>query len=163
MRVLLFITLVFVASFTASASGATKTGGGRYLVPEKNGVPVYAGKTRHRQEIPLFKVDRNDHLTQLSESRDRYRIRNSKGKTGWILKTDVKKVNASRAFVFDNAAVQGYLDNPTPVYIIDADDPNETSITLDHSFSDALRRNIDKFTAERIAARNRKNDGTLPF
>jgi len=53
--------------------------------------------------------------------------------------------------VFDNAEVIGYLDNPTPVYIIDSDDPNADPINLDRSFKDALRENVDKETVERQA------------
>ena len=58
-------------------------------------------------------------------------------------------VGKSKTFVFDNAEVIGYLDNPTPVYIIDIDDPNADPINLDRSFKDALRENVDKETVER--------------
>jgi hypothetical protein len=51
--------------------------------------------------------------------------------------------------VFDNADVIGYLDNPTPVYIIDAEDPNSDPINLTRSFKDALRVNVDQETIER--------------
>jgi hypothetical protein len=51
--------------------------------------------------------------------------------------------------VFDDAEVIGYLDNPTPVYIIDADNPNADPIKLDRSFADALRENVDRETIER--------------
>jgi hypothetical protein len=58
-------------------------------------------------------------------------------------------IGKSKTFVFDNAEVMGYLDAPTPVYIIDSDDPNAERIYLDRSFKDALRDNVDKETIER--------------
>ncbi len=58
-------------------------------------------------------------------------------------------VLGAKTFSFENTDVLGYLDNPTPVYIIDVDDPNAEKITLDRSFKDALRDNVDKFTLER--------------
>jgi hypothetical protein len=61
----------------------------------------------------------------------------------------VVQIGKSKTFVFDNAEVVGYLDNPTPVYILDSDDPNAERIYLDRSFKDALRDNVDKETVER--------------
>jgi hypothetical protein len=53
--------------------------------------------------------------------------------------------------VFEGADVIGYLDNPTPVFIMDIDDPNADPITLDRSFKDALKVNVDRETMERVA------------
>jgi len=52
--------------------------------------------------------------------------------------------NRSRSFVFEQSEVIGYLDQPTPTYIIDMDDPNADPIALDRSFRDALKENVDK-------------------
>ena len=84
----------------------------------------------------------------LKETRNSYQVEFS-GKRGWVDKGSVVAVGKSKTFVFDNADVIGYLDNPTPVYIIDADDPNANPITLDRSFKDALRENVDRETVER--------------
>ena len=54
-----------------------------------------------------------------------------------------------KKFMFDDAEVIGYLDNPTPVYIIDADNKDATPIKLDRSFADALRQDVDRETVER--------------
>jgi hypothetical protein len=55
--------------------------------------------------------------------------------------------------VFDNAEVVGYLDNPTPVYILDSDDPNAERIYLDRSFKEALLDNVDQETTGRQASK----------
>ena len=76
-------------------------------------------------------------------------MQTASGETGWIEKRLVVTTSKSKTFVFDDAEVIGYLDNPTPVYIIDADNPNADPIKLDRSFADALRENVDKETVER--------------
>jgi len=43
----------------------------------------------------------------------------------------------------------GYIDNPTPVYIIDVDDPNAERNHAGSLFKDALKDNVDKLTIER--------------
>jgi tetratricopeptide (TPR) repeat protein len=50
-----------------------------------------------------------------------------------------KDKRESRAFAFESAEVIGYLDNPTPVFIMDMNDPDADLITLDRSFSDNIR------------------------
>jgi|WetSurMetagenome_2_1015567.scaffolds.fasta_scaffold624201_1 hypothetical protein len=50
----------------------------------------------------------------------------------------------SKSIRFDSTDVIGYLENPTPVYILDTDDPKAEGIYLDRSFKESLRENIDK-------------------
>jgi hypothetical protein len=94
-------------------------------------------------------VNTNDRLLILESKRDNQKIQSPDGRIGWIEKRLVVASGKSKTFVFDNAEVIGYLDNPTPVYIIDSDDPNADPINLDRSFKDALRENVDKETIER--------------
>ncbi len=42
--------------------------------------------------------------------------------------------NAQKSMAFEAAEVMGYLDNPTPIYIVDIDDPNADPITIDPDF-----------------------------
>jgi hypothetical protein len=85
----------------------------------------------------------------MSETRYNYKVRTPDGTVGWVEKQLVVATGKSKTFIFEGADVFGYLDNPTPVYIIDADDPNANPISLDRSFSDALRENVDRETVER--------------
>ena len=55
---------------------------------------------------------------------------------------DVKKADTS--YTFDNVTVYGYEDNPTPFYILDADDGENTMVDLERSFMNALQHNVDK-------------------
>jgi len=55
---------------------------------------------------------------------------------------NVKKADTS--YTFDNVTIQGYLDNPTPIYIMDADGGENLIIDLDRDFNKSLQRNTDK-------------------
>jgi hypothetical protein len=121
----------------------------KYVTPTANDVGVFKNEIRELYEKPLFTVGTNDRLLILSTARNHYKIQKADGETGWVEKRMVVTTGKSKTFVFDDAEVIGYLDNPTPVYIIDADNPNADPIKLDRSFADALRENVDRETVER--------------
>lgn len=136
------VLLVSTITFFASAQ--------KIAQPSKEGVKVYKSDTRQLYEEPILTVGTSDRLQVLDSKRDMHKIKTSDGTIGWVEKKEVSVLSGkSKTFVFDNAEVVGYLDNPTPVYIIDTDDPNADPISLDRSFKDALRENIDKETVER--------------
>lgn len=59
----------------------------------------------------------------------------------------------SKSFKFDSTNVIGYLENPTPVFILDTDDPLAERIVLNRSFKESIRDNFDK---EEIALQVKK-------
>ena len=120
----------------------------KYVSAKKEDTGLFANEVRKLNEQPIAKAGPNDRLRVVKEGRNAYQV-DMNGTTGWVQKQDVVATGKSKTFVFDNAEVVGYLDNPTPVYIIDADDPNANPITLDRSFKDALRENVDRETVER--------------
>ncbi|MBD3240727.1 MAG: hypothetical protein GF331_09100 [Chitinivibrionales bacterium] len=140
----LIVGLVFILGSSAAAQRADK-----YVSPKKDGVGIYKNEVRKLYEEPISKVGTEARLLVVKEGRNAYQVE-FEGDKGWVDKQSVVAVGKSKTFVFDNADVIGYLDNPTPVYIIDADDPNANPITLDRSFKDALRENVDRETVERM-------------
>ena len=133
----------------AFAVSVTFAAGEKYVTPTKDNVGVYKNAVREVYEEPLFTVGTKDRLSVVSSKGRSYKVQTASGQEGWIEKRLVANTGKSKTFVFDNAEVVGYLDNPTPVYIIDTDDPNADPINLDRSFKDALRENVDKETIER--------------
>src|SRR5271157_3884912 len=121
----------------------------KYVTPTANDVGVFKNEIRELYEKPLFTVGTNDRLLILSTARNHYKNHKGDGETRWVEKRMVVTTGKSKTFVFDDAEVIGYLDNPTPVYIIDADNPNADPIKLDRSFADALRENVNRETVER--------------
>jgi hypothetical protein len=141
---------LMITVFAATALWAAKSNQ-TFVSPKENNVGVYKNQIREVYETPVFKVGSEDRLLVLESKGDHYKVQNSEGASGWIEKRLVISIGKSKTFVFDNAEVVGYLDNPTPVYILDSDDPNAERIYLDRSFKEALRDNTDKETVERRA------------
>jgi hypothetical protein len=121
----------------------------KLATPTKDEVGVYKNDVREVYEKPITTVGLSDKLTILSKSKQNYKVKTPSGDVGWVEQRLVVLTGKSKTFVFDDAEVIGYLDNPTPVYIIDADNPNADPIKLDRSFADALRENVDRETVER--------------
>jgi hypothetical protein len=119
-----------------------------FVQPKSNNCGIYANQTRKVNESSVATVGVNDRLKILDSKREYYKVQTADGLTGWIEKRLVASA-AGKAFMFDDAEVIGYLDNPTPVYIIDADNKDATPIKLDRSFAEALKQNVDRETVER--------------
>jgi len=139
---LLFLSAVILAASTALAQGA------KFVQPNKNNVGLYRNETRSVNETAVLEVGLNDRLKILKNGRDHYQVQTDDGKVGWVEKRLCASASG-KSFLFDDAEVIGYLDNPTPVYIIDADSKDATPIKLDRSFAEALRENVDRETVER--------------
>ena len=121
----------------------------KFVQPKQDNVGVYKNQTRELYEKPLFSVDVNTSLRVVRSTKDHYKVVLD-GKEGWIEKRLTAPIGkGAKTYLFDEAEVIGYLDNPTPVYIIDADDKERDPIKLDRSFAEALRENVDKETIER--------------
>ncbi|MCU0609516.1 MAG: hypothetical protein MUF22_07105 [Chitinispirillaceae bacterium] len=140
--VMTFLMFAAVSLFAAEA-------GKQYVQPKEPNVGVYKNQIRQLYEEPIFKVGADDRLLIIDQKGDHFKVQDAIGQTGWVEKRLVVKIGKSKTFVFENAEVVGYLDNPTPVYILDSDDPNAERIYLDRSFKDAVRENVDKETIER--------------
>jgi hypothetical protein len=140
-RVLVLVLMAVTALWAAEAK--------KYVKPTENNVGIYKEKTHGAADQPLFTVGAQDRLVLVKVEGDYDKVANVDGVTGWVDKRLMVSIGSKNSFSFENAEVLGYIDNPTPIYIIDQDDPNAEKITLDRSFKDALRDNVDKLTLER--------------
>ena len=129
-------------AFSASAQD-------KFVQPTENNVGIFQNEIRALNEKPLFTVNTNDRLQIIGNGSKMVKIKNADGKTGYIEKRLVVNTGKNKTFVMDEQSVEGYLDNPTPVYILDATDANADPISLNRSFSDAMRDNVDRETVER--------------
>jgi len=143
MRLTLVILIVAAFSFSAFSQGKVK-----FVQPKKAGVGLYKNETRGVNEAAIENLELDSRLKVESEGRNHYKVKAPSGAVGWVEKYLVAEATG-KAFTFDDAEVLGYLDNPTPVYIIDVDSKDATPIQLDRSFAEALRQNVDRETIER--------------
>lgn len=147
-------SFLLMSIFAVTAVFAQKNDASKKYVQVKEGlVGVYKNQVRQVYEEALFKVGPDDRMLVLDTKGDSYKVQNAEGQSGWIEKRLVIQLGKSKSFTFESAEVIGYLDNPTPVYILDSDDPNAERIYLDRSFKEALRDNVDHETVARQASK----------
>lgn len=130
------LILIVMLSFTY----AQKT---FYVVPTKDNVQVYENKVRQMNEKAIESVGKGDRLKVIESSGKLYKVKTDSGKLGWIEKRYASKTQGT-VETFEDVEVQGYLDNPTPLYITDMDQGESAPVDIDRSFKDALKRNADK-------------------
>jgi hypothetical protein len=133
------------------AAGAGERG--KYVIPVRDQVKAYANEVRRIYEKSVFTVGVEDRLVVLREERRALKVRDPEGRVGWVQREDVKTVARSALFTYGEAEIPGYLDSPTPIYILEGTDPGETGILLDRSFKDDLTENVDRETVERSTKR----------
>jgi hypothetical protein len=140
-----------VVGFAAISGFAQKTGDS--MAAKRNNTGVYASEIRQAYEQPVATVGSGDLLTVTGVTKNHVKVRTASGAEGFVEKSDVNKVAASksRSFQFDAAQIEGYLTTPAPIYILDTDGADADPIVLSRSFRAALKENSDKETMERLA------------
>lgn len=105
-------------------------------------------------EKPAFFVGTGDKLMIVGLKPGVYKILSTRGDIGWIDKVSVRELRPGETMTFGEADVLGYLDNPTPIYILDPNDPIHNPILLERSFAQELKQNVDRMTIDRIVSEN---------
>jgi len=122
------------------------------VLAKTDDVKVYQNKIRQLYEKPIYSAKQDEYMEVIESDKDMYKVQLSNGKTGWVEKRFVapldKKTKKTANYVFEDANVQGWLDNPQAVYILDMTDPNFKPIKLDKSFADQIEENVDREKSE---------------
>ena len=137
------VAFVVMASMATFAWGDNE----KYAAAAKDSVSVFKNENHVPGETPLFIIGRQDRPLIIATGLRTYQIQKN-DLTGWVDKEAVS-VSSAKTMVFDTANVLGYLDNPTTLYILDAENPNGQSIKLERSFAYEMRENVDRETVER--------------
>lgn len=144
MRILAIMLVVLVSSTSIFAQKNA-----HFVQPKQDDAALYKNRVRKAYEKSIATVSSKERLKVLKKQSGFYQVRTSDGTIGWIEASLV--ANASgKSFMFDDANVTGYLDDPTPIFIIDADNRDGTPIKLERSFAEALTENLDRETIERL-------------
>ncbi|MFP4681400.1 MAG: hypothetical protein ACLFQB_13075 [Chitinispirillaceae bacterium] len=120
------------------------------MVKVKGGSAEVYSSSDKRFNNAVFTVSSDEVLTVTGEKRNYYEVLDSRGRSGWVEKSEVRNVKTSTSLVLDPVAVEGYLDQPNSAFIMDWSIDDPTGIRLERSFKSALRNNVDRETVERI-------------
>jgi len=132
------------------------------VVAKKSGAKVYQNKTRQMYEQPIYTAKEDETMEVIESDREFMKVKLANGKEGWLEKKVVTAFKGDRAtnYTFDAAEIQGWLDNPQAVYILDMTDPNFKPIKLDKSFSDQIEENVDREKSEENMGMYRPQSGS---
>jgi hypothetical protein len=155
-KVFTFTGVLVLALFVVSVFAAKKI-----VLAKRDGVKVYQNKVRQLYEKPIYTARKDEYMEVLSSERELYKVQLSNGKVGFVEKRFVTEQSGKRqaAYVFDDAEVQGWLDNPQAVYILDMTDPNFKPISLNKSFADQIEENVDREESEESHGMYRPKSG----
>jgi len=147
------VALLCIGVLIGAATAAGKTGD-KFVQPAKDSLAVYKNATHEASEQPVGYVNSADKLLVVGSDKINYKIElPAGGGNGWIGKNQAIVAGKNTTIIFNDAEVIGYLDNPTPVYIIDSDNPNADPIKLDRTFANVLTDNLDRNTVEQMTAK----------
>ncbi len=145
-----FVQAISMVVIVVGTVLAADTAPERYAVPKGGGVPLYGHAERVAGEHPTTQVKSGRRLRIVGETPLRYRVRVSDELSGWVDKSEVTLLSSSMHVTFDAKTVQGWLERPRVVAIVDGSEPPQEGILLDRSFGDVLRDNTDRATVERM-------------
>jgi hypothetical protein len=131
------------------------------VVTKSDDTKIYQNQVRQLYEKPIYTAKANEYMEVLETTKDLYKVKLSSGKVGWVEKRFVGQGKDKRQvnYTFDAADVQGWLDNPQAVYILDMTDPNFKPIKLDKSFADKIEENVDRENSEEMHGMYRPQSG----
>jgi hypothetical protein len=125
----------------------------QYAVPRSNEVPVYSSEMRKVYEKPLFFINTQDKLNIRESGKNMMKIVDKAGRSGWVESSLVSVTSVNEKFVFSETDVPGYIDAVTPLQILDADLAYRQGLSIERSFADELRENVDRETVMRQSSR----------
>ena len=122
-----------------------------YVVAKEQNTAVYQNRLRKLYEQAVFFINPDERVRVLKDSGGHLQIINQFQQFGWVKAGRVMRVSANKSFVFDSASVAGYIDSPDMAIVWGRNGLDDFEITLDRSFQDALRENVNRETIQRVA------------
>lgn len=130
----------------------------RLWVAKEGKVSVWMHPERSKDEVPVLEAGTGDPLLELDTKDQLIKIKTGSGIIGWVDSRSVRswKKNEGQSIDLGEGKVEGYLDNPNAIYILDdAKDPPEAfQIHRDMVLMVSFEDNIDRETLERKYGEN---------
>jgi len=137
-RIVLLAALVFAFAAPSMAGKLISSGGDVELYDNPKGGTAVA--TAVSNEV-FVEVSRKGSMVQ---------VRNGKGKEYWANASKLSAYSEKGGQNMDlgSGKIEGYLDNPQAVYILQEDNNGLGGISLERGFVDAIQGNMDRETVE---------------
>lgn len=146
-RVLVILSIL--ASVTLAQS--------KQLISVGGEVPMYANQNRAVNEKAVYTASSTETFIEVKRAGGKILLRTKDGQELWAEAKAVKPFSATQGASMDLGAgkIDGYLDNPQAVYILQEDANAMAGLDLQRSFVDAIQGNMDR---EQTEKRNSENN-----
>jgi hypothetical protein len=136
------------------ATGAFAAGG--QLISSGGDVPLYANAKRGVNEKAAYTASSTETFAEVKRSGNMVQVRTKDGQELWAEARTVKGFDQAKGASMDlgSGKIDGYLDNPQAVYILQEDANAMAGLQLDRSFVEAIQGNMDREATERKNAEN---------
>ena len=129
---------------------------GKQLISAGGEVPLYANQNRAVNEKATYTASSTETFIEVKRAGGKVQLRTKDGQELWADAKSVKEFSATQGANMDLGAgkIDGYLDNPQAVYILQEDANAMAGLQLDRSFVDAIQGNMDREQTERRNSEN---------
>jgi hypothetical protein len=145
-RALVLLTLLASATFAAD----------QLISSNGSEVPLYANSKRAVNEKPAYTASGTETFAEAGRSGNMTKVRTKDGQELWAESKALKKFDQAKGASMDlgSGKIDGYLDNPQAVYILQEDANAMAGLQLERSFVEAIQGNMDREATERKNSEN---------
>ena len=120
-------------------------------------VALYPNAKRGVNETPATKASGTETFAVVKRSGNMIQVRNSAGQELWAEARALKVFNQAQGAAMDLGAgkIDGFLDNPATVYVLQEETSAMAGLDLQRSFIEAVQGNMDREVTERKNSENR--------
>jgi hypothetical protein len=128
----------------------------KQLISVGGEVPLYANQNRAVNEKAVYTASSTETFIEIKRTGGKVQLRTKDGQELWADAKSVKVFSATQGASMDLGAgkIDGYLDNPQAVYILQEDANAMAGLQLDRSFVDAIQGDMDREKTERRNSEN---------
>lgn len=136
---------------------ATAALAGKQLISVGGEVPMYPNPKSAVNEKAAYTASSTETFIEIKRAGGKVQVRTKDGQELWADAKLIKEFNQAQGANMDLGAgkIDGYLDNPQAVYILQEDANAMAGLQLDRSFVDAIQGNMDR---EQTEKRNSENN-----
>jgi hypothetical protein len=135
---------------------ATVAMAGKQLISVGGEVPMYPNPKSAVNEKAAYTASSTETFIEIKRAGGKVQVRTKDGQELWADAKLIKEFSQSQGASMDLGAgkIDGYLDNPQAVYILQEDANAMAGLQLDRSFVDAIQGNMDREQTERRNSEN---------